>query len=363
MNNTQTQKETANDLFARLVNSEKKSSSSISSTNSSMIDNMPINATDKRLVQLENDLMLNKTLNLDTKLFSKEFSNKDIIEIYGKFNTGKTELMMHLMARYLLPCKWKLNNDLTIDLSEYSSSSSYKEPSQMSKLILINTDAKFNVQRLFVIMEERVKIVLKRLKLLSDEIVKLLQKFLRDCLKNLVLYNCFTNEQFIFSLVACETFVKTLLLNPNEPKTVLPIFIDSINSNFEIFDRYNHQHGLCDSNDHTENFSVQLIKKLIHNFNVCIISSRANLTNKNMKNLSLTENYSSNSYKKWQAIVTKRVELVTRVSEMGSEIFYYRFSEMVNKKEDNSSDIKIQTNMLKVFTRFTIKNDGFTLID
>ncbi len=362
-----TQNETATQLFARLVNSEKNTSSipisKVSTTDTNTTESKIKKTTDKRLVQLENDLMLNKTLNLDGKLLFKELCNKEIIEIYGKFNTGKTEMIMHLLARHLLPCKWKVNSIVTIDLSEYSSSNTYKEPSQMSKAILINTDAKFSIQRLFIIMEERIKTVLIKSKTFSEDILKLLQKFIRDCLKNLVLYNCFTYDSFIYSMVACEMFVKSLLLNPNEPKEVLPIFIDTVNSNFEIYDRFNYQLGFCDNSDHTEIFCVQLIRQLVQNYNVCILSSRVDLSNNNMKNLSLTENYMSNSYKKWQAIVNKRIELVTRVSEMGNDIFYYRLCESVLKKEINSNDAKTETNIIKSFTRFNIENNGITLMD
>ncbi len=373
MANTQTQNETATQLFARLVNSEKIASTSSTSHSSSTNPNIPEytqkTPTDKRLVQLENDLMLNKNLSLDHKIFTKEFSNKDVIEIYGKFNTGKSELIMHLIARYLMPCQWKINNNLTIDLSEYSSSTTYKEPIQMSKAILINTDAKFNILRLYTIMEERVKLILKKWKNLPNDILRLIQKFIRDCLKNLVFYNCLTNEHFIYSLVACEHFIQTLLANPSEPKSILPIFIDSINSNFEIPDKFNGQLGFCE-NDHTENYCVQLAKKLIDNYNVCLITSRVDLTSSNMKSLNLNENYSSNSYKKWQAIVNKRVELVMKMIDNETEkvddlkvFYYFRVCELIRKKEENSNEIKSETNMLKIFSRFSIKNSGFALID
>ena len=311
----------------------------------------------------EDDLLLNYMFDkLETKIFMFELKNKEVIEIYGKHNTGKTELLMDLMARFLLPLKWKLTEDLIVDLGKYSSSSLYKEPSQMTKAILINTDSKFNIQRLFVIMEERVKIVLNRLKLFSDENKALLQKFIRDCLKNLVVYQCYTNEQFIFSFSACEMFIQKLLLEPKDKETVWPIFIDSINSNYEIFDHYNRSNGLCDLFDHTEVYSVQSINKLLKNFNVCIISSRANLSYYNLK--SLTEDYLSYSYQKWQKIVTKRIELLARQCENENPNQYlYRLSEIITKKDENANNLKTETKVIKGFSRFIIKNEGFTLFD
>ena len=80
MASTQTQNETATQLFARLVNSEKNTSaiplSKFSTTDTNTTESKIKKTTDKLIVQLENDLMLKKTLNLDGKLLFKELCDK-----------------------------------------------------------------------------------------------------------------------------------------------------------------------------------------------------------------------------------------------------------------------------------------------
>ena len=382
----QTQHETGTQLFARLVNSEKKANTLTSADTSNGVSSSPkpFTQVDKRLIQLENELMLNKTLNLDTHLFTKDMANKDVVEIYGKCNTGKSELIQHLMARFLLPPKWKLAH-FTIDLSEYSclggkNAELLIEPSQMPKCVLISTDAKFCILRLFTIIENRLKRALTQQQTsnLPPDAHKLTQKFIRDCLKNLVFYQCITNEQLIYSLVACEHYIQTLLSSPQNQqnqngcqiKSILPVFIDSINSNFEIIDRFNSQMGQSDT-EHTEKYCVQLVKRLVDNYNVCVIASRTDLTyngtlSSGMRNLNFSD-FSSSSYKKWQTLVTKRVELMSRNEQenAGSEETaqlvvktYVRFTELVKK----SGCDKVDANVLKNFARFSIKNTGFSLI-
>ena len=115
VNNKQSQNETATQLFARLVNAEKKAShapidlSSTTVVTATQTAHAVVNLQHKRLVQLENDLMLNKTLNLDADIFTpQQVGNKEVVEVYGKANTGKSELIMHLLVRCLLPRQWKV---------------------------------------------------------------------------------------------------------------------------------------------------------------------------------------------------------------------------------------------------------------
>ena len=190
---------------------------------------------------------------------------------------------------------------------------------------------------------------------------------MRECLKNLVFYQCLSSEQLIFALVTCENLMQTLL-SQGQLASILPIFIDSINSNFDAFDRFHSsQLGWCE-NDHTESYSVQLIKKLVNKFNVCVIASRLDLSHSStLKSVSLSETaFQSSSYKKWQALVSKRVELVARSGECelatdpDADVcrFYLRCSQVVAKNESTEK----MTNVLRSFSRFVVTNGGFSFL-
>ena len=89
---------------------------------------------------------------------------------------------------------------------------------------------------------------------------------------------------------------------------ITPIFIDTINSNYEILDKYNH--SLDNSNNDlnfTENYAIILLKRLIENHNVCLIAARSEFINIDLNKSYL--DYFFNSFQKWQKILNKRIHL------------------------------------------------------
>lgn len=316
MNNNQlsSQNETGSQLFARLL---------------SQTTNMGANAqnatqqTDPKLTQFKEMLNLNKPIDLEPTLFPKGVACKEVIEVYGKSGTGKSELIMHFVSRCLMPPKWKFDlisgssqTQINVDLrheSTFGDEKNLNEPSQMPKIILVSTDAKFNVMRVFKIMEMRLSKALNSsfknetmgqqqqafLSQNKEMIEKSMKRFIRECLKNLIVYQCFNSEQFIYALAACEHFVQNLIQTKSF-NYLMPIFIDTINSNYELTDRCNAYLGLNEF-DHTEKYTLSLIKRLIEKYSVCLIASRSDY--------SLTENYSNNVYKKWQRVLDKKLEL------------------------------------------------------
>ena len=126
-NQNSSQNETGTQLFARLLN--KKATSSNQSA---------------ALSQIENVLMLNKQLQLDKHIFPNGLENKQIVEIFGQPGTGKTELIMHCIARLLIPSKWMFvinEHQFEISLKDYSSLDEAKYPNgdlnQIPKVKLI----------------------------------------------------------------------------------------------------------------------------------------------------------------------------------------------------------------------------------
>ena len=318
--------ETGSDLFARLLTqlpAEQKTSESLSST------------IDAKLIKTLR--IARSCLNLDSALFPNSVHSKDIIEILGKVSTGKTELVLHLIARLLLPPAWTLSVDsseetMKIDLREHSSFANdfheHIEPAQMPKVLFINTDAKVFMLRLFTILEKRVARACQAAmannnnKSVRIAISNQSEKFVKECLRNLIVYNCYSNEQFIYSLAACETFIQSLIAqrhqsiinnnsssnnnnNNNTSSPIVPIFIDTINSNFEIIDKYNTNLGVGDA-DHTENYATQLIKRMVERYDVCVIATRSDMQQ-------FSNEVGSKSHSKWQALLNKRVELSSSV--------------------------------------------------
>lgn len=177
---TKNQNETATDLFARLIKNNNISTQSTA-----------------QLSQIESILMINKHLNIDNVLFPNGIENKQIIEIYGRPLSGKTELIMHLMSRLLIPSKWtfELNNQTNeLNLNEISSSTTTTTP---FKVILIETELKFSELRIFTIIENRLVDCYQKSKLpkYNEKIKELMHKFIKDCLKNLIIFKCDSNEQ------------------------------------------------------------------------------------------------------------------------------------------------------------------------
>ena len=316
--------ESATQLFSRLVSNIKSSTSSSQPTSASV---------NPKLKQLESILMLNRKLEIEPKLFSSGLDNKTIVEIVSKSGVGKTELIMHLMSRLILPSTW------TLSIAN-------------SK---VETESSFSMLRFFTILENRLSHAFNEQKsrgseaTLDDSLVSTqMTRFIKECLKNLVVYKCFNNEQFVLSLAACEHFIHSQLNN----RMIVPIFIDSVNSNYEIIDRYSSKIGLNELN-HTENYALILIKRLIEKYNVCIIASRSEWTQQTSYEGAAHQNQfkcSMNaSYTKWQTFVNYRIELVPNELKM---------SRILAKENTNSTDKDISNSTFP----FEIQNMGFGFV-
>ena len=116
-------------------------------------------------------LMINKKLDLDAHIFRNGgIGNKELIEITGRPSSGKTELVVHLISRFLFPSRWKIHMNeqsvneslnsqtrvVELDLSDISCHSAGKASSSSAfKAVLVDTDSNFSVARLCSVMETR----------------------------------------------------------------------------------------------------------------------------------------------------------------------------------------------------------------
>ncbi len=120
---------------------------------------------------------------------------------------------------------------LAIDLKDHSS---VKTSDELQKVILIETDCTFNMLRLFTVIENRITaafIQQTKQQTIPVHVQTSMNRFIKDCLKNLIVYKCNGSEQLILSLSACEYFIN---MHVNNKRGIMPIFIDSINANFEV---------------------------------------------------------------------------------------------------------------------------------
>lgn len=334
------QNETATQLFARLIANKQTNNEQAASQTT------PKSTT---LTQIENILMINRRLNIDKRIFANGIENKQIIEILARSTFGKTELVMHMISRLILSNKWSFemnNQTFTLNLSDQSC---LDDQSQI-KVILIETESKFSILRLFTILENRLTEAynnnLDSLPKFTNQTQSLMNKFIKDCLKNLIIYKCDSNEQFILALSACDHYIQIL----NQSKQIVPIFIDTINANYELLDKYNQHLGLSEAN-FTENYAVILVKRLIEKYNICIVATRSEFINPDLSKTFL--DYFYNSFQKWQQLVTKRIELTQCAA--GSTGKYLKLTELDFKNENNRNNNLI---LDKLF--YSIQNNGFT---
>lgn len=120
----------------------------------------------------------------------------------------------------------------------------------MPQVILVQTDSKLNIMRLFTLIESRLRQALGKHSsamvatgsTTSAVMDQRVNEFVQACLRSLVVYECYSREQFLLALAALESYIQSVLASPTcspvQRAHMIPIFIDSINSNFELLDRY-----------------------------------------------------------------------------------------------------------------------------
>lgn len=205
--------------------------------------------------------------------------------------------------------------------------------------------------RLFTVIENRLNtayIQQTKQKAIPSHVQAAQSRFIKDCLKNLVVYKCNSSEQLILSLSACEYFIQKHAINKSE---IVPIFIDSVNANFEILDRFSSKIGL-NQIDHTESYTVTLIKRLMDRYNACVIATCSEWTPHVAPLSSANFNYTNSlnkSYEKWQEIVNNKVKLYATGDDN-------RFFNCSFKSPNSEAEISLVEKI-----GFKIENAGFII--
>lgn len=139
-------------------------------------------------------------------LFVTGPEGKEIYEIVGTEGTGKTEFLLNIVASIILPKSWR-------NIQLHGSDAS---------VIFIDTDYKFSIIRLAMIMEKK---IIEKIEKCSKNTVTPsadeMEGFITDCLKRLSLVHCNNSSHLLITLFSLETSVSN---NPN----ISAIMIDSI---------------------------------------------------------------------------------------------------------------------------------------
>lgn len=124
---------------------------------------------------------------LEQKLFGSGPSPHDIIEISGGGSSGKTILVIQLIAKCLLPKSW---NDICIG-------------GLGTRAILIDTDHHFQIFKLISIMED---IITSSASLgsSSQEVDNIVLNIVEKALSNLIILSCFDSSEFFVTFHSLE---------------------------------------------------------------------------------------------------------------------------------------------------------------
>ena len=135
-----------------------------------------------------------------------------------------------------------------------------------------------------------------------------------------------------------------------------------MNSNFKVLDRFANKLGLKAIN-HTENYTVTLLKRLIDRYNICIIATcsiwtqpTSNATSDHIKKYSIEIN---TSYEKWRSIVDNRLQLYNSSNSENKKTI--KLSKYSSNKENSQQDNNFKEENIFYEKHFSIQNIGFTI--
>lgn len=183
---------------------------------------------------------------LDSRLFANGPHAQESVEITGKLSSGKTLLLMQLVAKCLLPPVYDGIQIEGLDVA----------------VLLINTDHHFRVSKLVHLMH---CIVAKACR--SQEILcsgsAIRELLIVPCLKNLTVVNCYDNSQFKVTLATLDDILM------NNPQIGL-LAIDSISS---FYWQERDIGGVWLINQYLKNV-LKILQKNIFRYNIVLIYTR-----------------------------------------------------------------------------------------
>lgn len=192
-------------------------------------------------------------------LFVTGPEGKEIYEIVGTEGTGKTEFLLNVVASIILPKSWR-------NIQLHGSDAS---------VIFIDTDYKFSIIRLAMIMEKK---IIEKIETCSKNTIPPseddMETFITDCLKKLSLVHCNSSSHLLITLYSLETFISN---NPN----ISVLMIDSISA-FYWLDKATGGESTSMQELRLRQISDYL-SKLVNDYNLVLFATRAILFQKKLK--------------------------------------------------------------------------------
>jgi hypothetical protein len=131
----------------------------------------------------------------------------DVVEINEKGCSGKNLLVTQWIATCILPLKWRniFIGGLNVGV------------------VLLSTDHHFSILHFVSILERKLKRILRQTQLEQGQGSALVEEIRQDSLKRLVVFECFSKHQLLFTFCSIKTFI---LSHPQ----MSVIFIDSLSA-------------------------------------------------------------------------------------------------------------------------------------
>ncbi|XP_067131788.1 DNA repair protein XRCC2-like [Centruroides vittatus] len=185
--------------------------------------------------------------NLDPVIFPN-LHPKQVVEVYGKAGSGKTEILYHFISQCILPKSW---NGIILNGIDCN-------------VLLIDNDYHFNLLRLVTLIEKRIRRENSKrhdvINLHDDNVLS----FVKERLQKLYILKCSNSEQFLITLCSLEK-----LLTEND---ISIIFVDSISA-FYWLDRMNFMDNYKKLEDYYGSM-VMTLKRLVNDYNLILIATK-----------------------------------------------------------------------------------------
>ncbi|XP_022325779.2 DNA repair protein XRCC2-like isoform X2 [Crassostrea virginica] len=186
-------------------------------------------------------------------VFKDGLHRKDVIELYGGEGTGKSEILLNVVAAMILPKIWK-----SIHLN-----------GKDAHVIYIDNDYKFSMIRLVTIIESKIYSTLQEEEIQDEEIRKEdIENLVQKCLSNLTLIRCSSSSELLITLYGLN---ESMLCDPN----LAMILIDSISA-FYWIDKCNGGESLMAQEKNMMQIT-EVLQKLIKKFDLIIIATKCAL--------------------------------------------------------------------------------------
>ena len=238
---------------------------------------------------------------LDKTLFGdlpRALQAKDVIELYGKEGSGKTQILIHLIANCILPKTWE---GLIVNGRGVS-------------VVFFDTDNHFSLVRLVEILEDRVTCCISR-HVSGHEVQRTtdMESFVKSCLSRLVIVQCNSSIELLATLESLDYVL-------SERPEICLLMIDSIVA-FYWLDKCNGGDSIYEQERYQRRL-VALLKKYIHTYNLIVVATKPAIFHKEVKQHNAKEHYEY-LCRDWQDLVKYRYS-VSRASDKSSTLLFKR---------------------------------------